>query len=119
MDIILAIAASAHLGLAGDYNELHPSIQARFDNGVVAGAYYNSESAISTYVGLRGEWDNWFLEGGAVTGYQNAKVLPYGRAGYEVNDNFSLFIAPAFETYGNDITIGAVIGAEYSFKPQF
>ena len=111
MDIILAIAASAHLGLAGDYNEVHPSIQARFDNGVIAGAYYNSESAVSTYAGLRGEWGDWFLEGGAVTGYQYAKVLPYGRAGYQVTDGMSVFIAPAVEADA----IGAVIGVELSW----
>ena len=116
MDIILAIAASAHLGLAGDYNEIHPSIQARFDNGIIAGAYYNSESAVSVYAGLRGEWGDWFAEGGAVAGYQYANVLPYGRAGYQITDSLSVFIAPAFEAWGDDVTIGAVIGAEYSFS---
>ena len=115
MNIILALAASAHLGLAAEYNEVHPSIQARFDNGAIAGVYYNSESALSAYAGLRVESKNWFFEGGLVTGYQYAKILPYGRAGYQVTDGMSVFIAPAVEADA----IGAVIGVEFSWEKKY
>ena len=115
MDIFLAIATTMHLGLAGEYNEVHPSIQARFDNGLIAGTYYNSEDAVSVFAGLRGEWRGFFLEGGAVTGYEYSYLLPYGRGGYEITDNFSVFIAPAFEAF-DGLTVGAVIGAELSMQ---
>jgi len=68
MDIILATATTAHWGLAGDYNEAHQSVQLRFDSGLIAGAYHNSEDAV-------------FIEGG-----------------------------------GDDLTVGAVIGVEYSIR---
>ena len=116
MDIILAIAATAHLGLAGEYNEVHPSAQLRFDSGVIAGAYLNSEDALSVYGGYRAEWGAVFIEGGGVWGYDYATVIPYFRAGYEITDSLSVFVAPAFEAIGDDITLGAVVGIEYSFK---
>lgn len=115
MDLILAIATTAHLGLVGEYNEVHPSVQLRFDSGVVAGAYHNSEDALSVYAGLRGEWHGFFAEGGAVTGYLDHPV-PYARVGYEFTDNFAAFAAPAFEQVDNDFTLGAVIGVEYSIR---
>ena len=116
MDIILAIAATAHLGLAGDYNEVHPSVQLRFDSGLIAGAYHNSEDALSVYAGARGEWGGLFVEGGGVWGYEYAEVIPYFRAGYEITDSLSVFLAPAFEAIGDDLTVGAVVGVEYSFR---
>jgi hypothetical protein len=116
MNIILAIATTAHLGLAGDYNEVHPSAQLRFDSGLIAGAYLNSESAFSAYAGYRAEWGAFFIEGGGVSGYEYSDVIPYLRAGYEFTDNLSLFVAPALESIGDDLTAGAVIGVEYSFR---
>jgi len=116
MDIILAIATTVHLGLAGEYNEVHPNVQLRFDNGIIAGAYHNSEDTVSVFAGMRGEWKGFFLEGGVVTGYEYSNVLPYGRAGYELTDNFSIFVAPAFEAIDDDMTVGAVLGVEYSIK---
>ena len=52
MDLIWALAVSTHLGLAGDYNEVHPHV--RFiEDGAIAGAYYNSVERISFYTGYR------------------------------------------------------------------
>jgi len=117
MDIILAIATTLHLGLAGDYNEVHPSIQLRADNGLIAGLYHNSEDTLSVYTGYRSEWEKFFLELGVVAGYEHADIMPYGRVGYDFTDNLSVFAAPAFEVDNNDeLTIGAVLGIEFSFK---
>jgi len=68
--------------------------------------YYNSESRISTYIGKRFEYDDFGLELGAVTGYSDAKIAPYGRATYR---NF--FVAPGLE----DGTVGIVVGTEIKF----
>ena len=117
MDIILALATTLHLGLAGDYNEVHPSIQLRADNGLIAGLYHNSEDTLSVYTGYRSEWEKFFLELGVVAGYEHADIMPYGRVGYDFTDNLSVFAAPAFEVDNNDeLTIGAVLGIEFSFK---
>ena len=117
MDIILALATTLHLGLAGDYNEVHPSIQLRADNGLIAGLYHNSEDTLSVYTGYRSEWEKFFLELGVVAGYEHADIMPYGRVGYDFTDNLSVFAAPAFEVDNNDeLTIGAVIGIEFSFR---
>jgi hypothetical protein len=112
MDLTIAIAVTAHLGLAGDYNAVHPHI--RLSQGhVIAGAYLNSESRISLYAGLRGQRGRWFIEGGAVTGYTGADVSPYLRAGYDAG-RVTVFVAPAYE-YAPAARIGAVIGLEYRF----
>ena len=101
--IELALAFSLHLGLEGDYNEIHPHIRYNEQN-YIAGAYYNSTDKVSFYVGKRWEYNNFGLETGAVTGYPQADVIPYVRGTY---DNF--FVAPAVE---GDDTVGAVIGYE-------
>jgi hypothetical protein len=104
--IELALAFSLHLGLEGDYNEIHPHIRYNEQN-YIAGAYYNSESNISLYAGKRWEHNNFGFELGAVTGYVNQPILPYARVTY---NNF--FIAPAHEV---DANTGAVVGYEFKF----
>ena len=112
MDLTFAIAVTAHLGLAGDYNEIHPHV--RLEQGyVVAGAYLNSEDKISVYGGLRLEYNSFFAELGVATGYSYNKVVPYGRIGYDF-EHVTVFVAPAYE-YQPKETLGAVIGLEYSF----
>jgi len=116
MDLILALAFSQHIGMNGDYNEIHPHIQLQADSGFVAGAFLNSESNVSPYVGWRFEHDAAFIEVGAVGGYESITVAPYLRAGYEIADNVDLFIAPAFETDGRGgVNYGAVVGVSFSF----
>ena len=93
------IAASMHLGLQGDYNNLHP--HARCDlQSFMFGFYYNSERKISHYIGK----DFKGLEIGLVTGYQY-DVVPMIR----YKKDF-WFVAPAYEVDGNT---GLTIGIEY------
>jgi hypothetical protein len=111
MDLTFAIAVSAHLGLAGDYGVLHPHV--RLEQGrVVAGAYLNSESRLSLYAALRAEDGPWWIEGGAVTGYLSAPVLPFVRAGRDF-DGWSLFVAPGYEAHPR--RFGVVLGVELQF----
>ena len=46
----LFLALSMHIGLEGDYNNVHPHARCTVDNSI-AGVYYNSEDRISAYVG--------------------------------------------------------------------
>lgn len=113
MSLTFAIAVITHLGLSGDYNEVHPHV--RFETGrVITGVYLNSEDRISAYLGLRAEnKGGWFIEGGAVTGYTYKDVIPYGRVGKDF-ENVTLFVAPAFEV-APEKRAGIVFGLEWRF----
>lgn len=116
MELILALAFSHHMGMEGDYNEIHPHLQLQHDSGFVAGAYLNSESTFSAYGGYRFEYEDAFLEAGGVSGYSSISVAPYLRAGYEIRDGVDLFVAPAFEYNSDgDLNIGAVLGVSFNF----
>jgi len=115
MDLIFAIALSQHLGMEGNYNAIHPHVQLQHDSGFVAGAYLNSETRISPYLGWRFENGPAFLELGAVAGYSAIKVAPYARAGYEFGINYEVFAAPAFESVKGKTRFGLVVGLAYRF----
>ena len=101
----LMLAVSMHIGLEGDYNNVHPHARCT-SNSSIAGVYYNSEDRISTYVGKEFELDEyWKLELGLVTGYKSEDILPMIR--YKAG---TFFISPAFEKGGNK---GIVIGLEF------
>ena len=105
----LCFAVSMHFGLGNDWNERHPCARYVAEDFTI-GAYLNSEDTASFYLSHTFEYDQWFAEVGAVTGYSSAPVIPMLRAGYEVNDNVLIFISPA---YGNE-QLGVVIGLEFS-----
>ena len=114
---IWALALSSHLGFEGDYNQIHPHV--RFiEDGVIAGAYYNSEERISFYGGYRLEpVDSVGIEIGAVSGYPAlGGVAPYGRVTYDVNDNVRLFATPGSESRHGETNRGTVIGIEFQLK---
>ena len=95
----LLLAVSTHLGLNGDYNNIHPHARCTIDNWIT-GAYYNSERTVSYYIGKK--ISNFEI--GLVTGYSSYDVLPMIRY---INDGW--FIAPAYEKPGN---YGVMIGYE-------
>ena len=41
----LLLALSLHMGLEGDYNNIHPHVRCDINN-TIAGAYYNSEENV-------------------------------------------------------------------------
>jgi len=96
----LMLAVSMHIGLEGDYNNIHPHARCQ-KNALISGVYYNSEEKVSTYIGL--EHEGW--EVGFVTGYTYADVVPMIR--YKKNN---WFITPAIESNGRK---GLVIGLEF------
>ena len=115
--IIWAIGLSTHLGLVGDYNEIHPHV--RFiEDGAIAGAYYNSVERLSVYAGHRLESGNAGLELALVTGYPAfGEIAPFVRGTYDIGDNVRMFASPAIESYGNNNSdIGIVFGFELMLK---
>lgn len=115
MDIIWALALSTHLGMQGDYNEVHPHVRLE-DNGYIAGAYYNSMERMSLYAGHRFESGNAGLELALVTGYNEfGAIAPYVRGTYDIG-KMRMFIAPAGEKWYGETNIGAVIGIEFKIK---
>ena len=104
----ILVAITLHLGLEGDYNNIHPHGRCNVDNWIT-GAYYNSEENVSFYVGkIIPDIDRgWDLEVGLVTGYSGMDVAAMIRY---VNDGW--FGAPSYETsYGGNI--GLAIGYEF------
>jgi len=101
---------TAHLGLAGEYNEIHPHV--RYDNNhVIAGAFLNSIDSVSVYVGRRFEHNNFGFELTATTGY-NKLIVPQIRGTYNVHNNIRLFAGNAIEKVNNNVRAGAVVGIE-------
>ena len=47
----LMLAISMHIGLTGDYNNIHPHARCQQDS-LISGVYYNSEENVSAYIGM-------------------------------------------------------------------
>ena len=111
MSITAGIALSLHIGLAGDYNEIHPYVRYE-SNDYVIGAYYNSEGRISNYIGYNYDMtDRTSIDIGIVSGYTSYDIIPMVRL---IQDE-TFFISPAIEYTDNyDVSrIGFVIGIQF------
>jgi hypothetical protein len=111
MDILIGLALSAHLGFSQDFNSIHPHARLQHNN-FIAGAFYNSEEAMSAYAGIKLGKGKLNYEIGIVTGYSDAEILPYLRTTYELTENSHVFAAPAIA----DSDIGIVLGIEFQIK---
>jgi len=101
MEFLYGVALSTHLGLQGEYNEIHPYAKLKYDNYIV-GAYYNSEKNLSLYAGIeKSLGKNTAVEFGFVTGYSNSDVIPMTRLNH---NNF--FIMPAMENNSMGLVLG-------------
>ena len=99
--INIFLAASLHLGLMNDYNYILPHVQYASPNKVLVGAFYNSERAISVYMGK--EFNGF--EFGAVTCYSSFPIVPFVRYKWK-----GIFIAPSYEV--SPRRVGIIIGYE-------
>jgi hypothetical protein len=106
MDVLLGLALSLHLGLEGDYNNVHPHVRLQQDH-FIGGAYYNSEYTTSFYGGMLFENNKWNYEVGVVSGYDH-ELYPFFRSTYDLNDNTMVYVTPALE--GDTIVL--VVGVE-------
>lgn len=109
----IALAVSLHLGLAGDYNSLHP--HARCDvNNTVAGVYLNSEKNLSgrRFVVSNGKFDGDFT----FYSHTNVKIIDewslttFDKGMYEC---ISLPAPPTTLPFQNITTEVQVYGEEY------
>lgn len=107
----LCLAFSVHVGLPGDWNQIHPCVRYQ-DDAFIAGVFLNSEDAVSVYAGFELRRGDIFAELGAVTGYSGAEVLPFIRAGVELENGTRLFVAPAYA----EGQAGAVFGMDIIFN---
>ena len=104
-NLIFSVAISAHLGMSGNFNSVHPTISYNQDP-FVAGVFYNSESQPSMFVGQSYELKNLKVTAGIVTGYSGNSILPM----LKINHN-SFFVAPG---YANG-DVGVIAGYEWQF----
>tara|TARA_B100000900_G_scaffold115125_1_gene96662 strand:- start:2062 stop:2415 length:354 start_codon:yes stop_codon:yes gene_type:complete len=113
---LFSLALSTHIGLEADYNNLHPHLRL-YEDGAIAGIYYNSVENFSLYGGYRFEKDPFGLEVAIVTGYPAfGEVAPYLRGTMDIGKSSRIFMAPAYETdNNNNINIGIVGGIEFIF----
>ena len=102
------LAFSMHIGLEGDYNNVHPHARCTVDD-YIGGVYYNSEERYSTYIGRKSSVSEFNVEYALVTGYSGMDPAPLIRI---EKDGF--FIAPSYETSGNT---GVTIGIEFNLNP--
>lgn len=111
MELFYGIILSAHIGLSGSYNPLHPQVGVYLNNShtVGVGAYYNSESTLSTYIGGAYSFtEHQSIEAGLVTGYASAPIIPMVKYRYK-----NLFAAPSID---GDDNLGLVLGLEWRTK---
>ena len=109
----LCFAMTMHLGIGDGWNDLHPCARYVSEDFTI-GAYLNSENTVSVYASHTFEYEKWFAEAGLVTGYSSGPVIPMLRAGYNITDNLSVFVSPAYEVNQGDA--GVVLGAEYTWR---
>ena len=106
--LVLGLALSMHLGLANDYNQVHPYAMCETDN-IIVGVYYNSLDRTSLVGGYKlNISEDLVLDFGIVTGY-DYDVLPMIRLRYE---NF--FVMPALENN----RVGVVFGLQFNLKER-
>ena len=108
----LALALGFHLGLEGDYNNVHPHLRCDVNN-TIAGVYYNSEENISAYVGYQFDTPlDSVLEVGWVTGYSGSKQHGLKIAPMLRLTKGNWYIAPAYEV-NPDKNWGMTLGYEF------
>ena len=106
MNILWGIALSAHLGLAGEYNSIHPYVETSRDN-IVAGAYYNSENKISLFAGIDYKLgENTSMRAGVASGYSRLGLVPMFKLTHK-----NIFVMPAAEPN----RVGLVLGYQFGF----
>lgn len=112
-NLIFSIAVSSHLGLSGDFANVHPHVQYQLPNNYITGVYHNSDKRAGIYFGKRTSWyapygvlPELSIEYGVVHGYKEWDVAPMLKINYG-----NVFIAPA----ATKDDVGVVTGIEVKF----
>ena len=104
--LIFTIAFSSHIGLSGDFAEVHPHVQYKLPNNYITGVYHNSDKRASIYLGKRTTYQQLEIEYGLVHGYKRMDVAPLIKINYG-----NIFVAPA----ATEDEVGIVAGLEVKF----
>ena len=105
-NLIFSIAFSTHIGLSGDFANIHPHVQYQLPNAYITGIYHNSDKRAGIYFGKRATYKTLNIEYGLAHGYKNWDIAPMVKVNY---GNF--FIAPG----ATKDEIGIVSGIEVKF----
>ena len=104
--LVLSIAISSHIGLSGDFTNIHPHVQYQLSNDYITGVYHNSDKRAGIYFGKRTTYKQLDIEYGVVHGYKRIDIAPMIKANYGV-----FFITPA----ATEDEVGVVTGYEVKF----
>ena len=105
-NIIFSIAVSTHLGLSGDFANVHPHVQYQLPNNYITGVYHKSDKRAGIYFEKLTTYKQLDIEYGLVHGYKEWDVAPMLKINYG-----NVFIAPA----ATKDDVGVVTGIEVKF----
>lgn len=105
-NLIFSIAVSTHLGLSGDFANVHPHMQYQFSDDYITGIYHNSDKRAGIYFGKRTTYKQLNIEYGLVHGYKRIDIAPMIKVNYG-----NVFVAPA----ATKDDVGMVLGYEVKF----
>ena len=107
----LFISLTAHTGMSGNYNNVHPHAQCE-KNGYTTGIYYISEDTLSYYIGRQWEKGEWIIDTALVSGYEQSSIQPMIRF-----KKGNWYFSPTYESlHKRNYNLGLVIGYEFPLK---
>jgi hypothetical protein len=105
-NLIFSIAFSTHIGLNGNFANIHPHVQYQLPNSYITGIYHNSDKRAGIYFGKRTTYKHLDIEYGLVHGYKRLDIAPMIKVNYG-----NVFVAPA----ATEDDVGIVAGYEVKF----
>lgn len=105
-NLIFSIAFSTHIGLNGNFANIHPHVQYQLPNSYITGIYHNSDKRAGIYFGKRTTYKQLDIEYGLVHGYKRLDIAPMIKVNYG-----NVFVAPA----ATEDDVGIVAGYEVKF----
>ena len=112
MDLFFGLLLTSHLGLSGSYNGFNPYVGVALTDSLSVGAYYNSESTLSTFVSTEITLsESSSIEAGLVTGYSDTPLQPMVKFNYK-----RFYVAPVSETLTPSIkNVGLAVGIDWRY----
>ena len=105
-NLIFSLALSTHIGLSGDFANLHPHVQYQLPDNYITGVYHNSDKRAGIYFGKRTTYKQVNIEYGLAHGYKCIDIAPMMKVNYG-----NVFVAPA----ATEDDVGLVAGYEVKF----
>ena len=105
-NLIISIAVSTHLGLSGDFANVHPHAQYQLSDNYITGVFHNSDKRAGIYFGKHTTYKQLDIEYGLVHGYKRIDIAPMIKINYG-----NVFVTPA----ATENEVGMVIGYEVKF----